>query len=1006
MKRTNLSSQYIPLNDDELGDEATLNRARFQILYQLSQMYDESEEVIKDFALEAAVKMTRSKFGYIYFMNEDETLLSLHAWSKDVMSQCTVMEPQTEYLVADTGLWGEAARQRRPVITNDYSDPDLHKKGIPPGHVPINKHMSLPLIEGDKIVLLAGVANKQTLYDETDIQHLTLVMDSMWRLVKQKRMAAALEESEARYRAIFDQSVDAIAIVDAETGAIVAFNDKIHTMLGYTREAFSQLTIADVEADTSPAQIAAHLRKIRETGHDIYETFHKTRDGETRNVVVNAQLIQVNGQPLIQAVLTDITERKKAEETLRQLSQAVEQSPVSIVITDPDGVIEYVNPKFSQITGYTLEEAVGQTPAILKSWATTQEEYAHLWQTISQGHEWRGEFYNRRKDGTHYWEMASISPIFNENQEITHYLGVKEDITDRKLLGEQLQRSNNELRLLNRAGQAISSTLDVNQVMAILLDETRGLLKISAGAVWVLDDESDELVCQQVTGHKMQALLELRHVADKGNSVGWVALNGKSRCIPDIRQADITAFPTNRQDIGFEPRSCLAVPLQIKKKVIGVFQILDKEADRFTEHETRLIESLATFAANAVENARLHKNLQNQLTRLYDAQSRLIQSEKLAAVGELIAGVAHELNNPLASTILYAQLLQRKATDEALANDLGQIVTQARRASGIVRGLLDFARQRAPEWGPTQVNQLLQNTLDFHAYELNTHNVNVFTQFSPKVPMTMADPHQLQQVFVNLIHNALQALDKKRSGNRHLTLSTECGPSQYYAGTKSLASVIRIIVQDNGPGIPPEFISRIFDPFVTTKSPGEGTGLGLSVCHGIIAKHEGHIWVESQEHQGSTFFIELPIIVPDSPPGGSDEAGVSVQEKQFRPANILIVDDEESLLTIIAHILRHKGYHVDGVNSGEVALTYLAERDYDLILSDLRMPGMSGIELYRQAARLYPQIKGKIIFTTGDTISRGTQEFLDEIGAPYLSKPFESSDLITAVQEQIELTMK
>ncbi len=568
-------------------------------------------------------------------------------------------------------------------------------------------------------------------------------------------------------------------------------------------------------------------------------------------------------------------------------------------------------------------------------------------------------------------------------------------------MGEQLRRSNNELKLLNRAGQALSSTLDVNQVIAILLDETRGMLEISAGAVWVLDDESDALVCQQVVGNNMQALLELRHVADTENSVGWVAINGKSQLILDLRQADITAFPTNGHNIGFEPRSCLAVPLQIKNKVIGVFQILDKEAERFTEHETRLIESLATFAANAVENARLHKDLQNQLTRLYDTQSRLIQSEKLAAIGELIAGVAHELNNPLASTILYAQLLQRRTTDEALANDLSQIVTQARRASGVVRGLLDFARQRAPERIPTQINQLLQNTLDFLAYELRTHNVNMFTQFSPTMPITMADPHQLQQVFVNLIHNALQTLDKQRSGDGRLSLTTECGPSQFYAGTKGLAPVIRIVVQDNGPGIPPEFISRIFDPFFTTKSPGEGTGLGLSVCHGIIAEHKGHIWVESNERQGSAFFIELPIIEPDSLPEGSDGDGVSAQEKQFQPASILIVDDEESVLTIVVRILRNKGYHVDGVNNGAVALAYLAKGDYDLILSDLRMPEMSGIEFYRQAERLHPQIKGKIIFTTGDTVSRGTQEFLDEVGAPYLSKPFELSDLVTAVQERL-----
>ena len=1259
MKTTNFSSAHIALDDDMLGDEATLNHSRFQLLYQLSQMQGEPERAITDFALAAAVKMTRSVIGFIHFINDGETVQSEPDLSNDAVSRCTVGHPQTAGLAADTGLWREAVRQRRPIIINDYSPPNPQIKGLPPGHVHIKRQMHLPLIDDGKVVLIAGVGNKETLYDDADFQQLTLVMDSMWRLVKLKRMTFALEESEARYQAIFNQSVDAIALLDAQTGAIIAFNDNMHTMLGYTREELSQLTIADVEADDSPIHLAAHIQIIREIEYDIFETHLKTRSGELRQLVVNAQLIQVSGRFLIQAILSDITEqkqsemllhvqknlgvklsastglsetldtvlsivnswypeidygviyllaeqtgrpylacvsgpvpnphiaddpdalladdawqqavrlpvqhegrqiaelvwgskhgriippavqntlhilaaqvggaiasalakeavrrseqkyinlvdtidgivwqadpkssqflfvsrpaerllgypirqwlnepnfriehvyeedrakvasffveapaemlehdleyrmvasdgrivwfqdkvnvivrkdqphllqgvmvditeRKEAEETLRQLSQAVEQSPAAIVITDPNGVIEYVNPKYSHITGNTPAEAVGHTWAILESETTGSAKHTALWQIISQGQEWRGEFYDRSKNGTYSWIMVSISPIFNANGEITHYLGVKEDISDRKELEVQLRRSNNELSLLNGAGQALSSSLDVNQVIATLLDETRGLIGISAGAVWLLDDGSGELVCQKVTGPGMNSLLELRCAIIPDSSLGWVALHGMTQHLPDTHQADVTVFADDEHDIGFESRSSLAVPLQIKNKVIGVVQILDREVDRFTEHEVRLIESLATFAANAVENARLHKDLHDQLTRLYATQSRLIQSEKLAATGEMIAGVAHELNNPLASTLLYAQLLQERITDETLANDLSQIVTQARRARGIVNGLLDFAQQRAPEWVPTDINQLLQKTLDFQAYTLQTHDINVFSQFSPSVPMTMADPHQLRQVVINLIHNALQALDKKRSGNRHLTLTTTCGPSQYDAGTADPAPVIRIVVQDNGPGITTEVISRVFDPFFTTKSPGEGTGLGLSVCHGIIAEHEGHIWVESQADQGATFYIELPIIETESLPKGSDEGELFSPAKPSQSANILIIDDEQSLLSVLTVILMNKGYHVDGVSDGATALDYLAERDYDLILSDLRMPGMSGIEFYRQAVQLHPQIKDKIVFSTGDIVSQGTQEFLDEMGVPFLSKPFELSELLRVVQE-------
>jgi len=1249
-----------PENGISHAHEADLNRARFETLYQLSKMYDEPEKAIKDFALEAAVQMTQSTIGYIYFMNEDETVLSIHAWSKGVMPECAIVEPQTEYLVSETGLWGEAARQRRPIITNDYAAPNPYKKGIPEGHVSLKRHMNLPLIDEGKIILIVGVGNKETPYDEEDVQHLTLIMDSMWRLVKQKRLTAALQESEARYRAIFTQAANAIALTDVETGKIVAFNQQMHDMLGYTRAEFAQLEIADLEALESSSAIAAHIQKILHTGKDIFETCHRTKQGDIRDILINAQLTWINEKPLIQTVLVDITEqkqakrllhiqkdlavklglstslpdmldtlltviigwdkdldcgavylfdeqtgkpylaqakgfnpeavpenpatladicmckaefrlpvyyearpiaelvfgsnergeisktvqnilpmlasqiggpiaharsqdalrasqqryadlvdtidgivwqadaltfqfqfvskpveqilgypmerwlneptfwvdhiykadrawvfpycieavqnlrdyefecrmvaadgrivwvhnivntisrekrpyllygvmiditkRKQSDETLRQLSRAVEQSPASIVITNTDGIIEYVNPKFTRATGYTKEEAVGQTPAILKSGLTTLTEYQELWQTIGSGKEWRGEFYNKRKNGTYFWESASISPIFGDDNQITHYLGVKEDITEQKLLEKQLRQRNNELTLLNRAGQALGSTLELDQVLAILLNETRHLLQITAGAVWFLDGESGDLVCQQVTGQPMNPLLNLHHPITDDSNIGWVARSGQSLIIVDSDQAETPIFAIEIPHIGFEPHACLLVPLLIQQKTIGVFQVLDAEPGRFTQHECRLIEAMAAYAANAVENAQLHEDLQNQLTRLKETQTRLLQSEKLAAMGELIAGVAHELNNPLTSMVLYSQLLQSKGVDKELVQDLNLLVAQARRASNVVRGLLDFARQRAPERIPTQINDILTGTLDFLTYELRMRNMNVLTQLASDLPFTMADPHQLQQVFFNLINNALHAMDQIPTGGQ-LTLTTLCTKSQFYADTKNLNSMIRIIIQDNGPGIPPEFITRIFDPFFTTKRAGEGTGLGLSVCHGIITEHEGHIWVESKQQKGTTFFIELPIVnpAPAQQPDAMTEESDQANTQSAR--RILVVDDEESILIVVSRVLRRQGYYVDGVISGEAALDNMAKASYDLILSDLRMPGMSGAKFFQRAKVIYPDIGSKVIFTTGDIVHNDMQDFLDQIGAPCLTKPFEVVELLTAVRQKID----
>jgi len=387
------------------------------------------------------------------------------------------------------------------------------------------------------------------------------------------------------------------------------------------------------------------------------------------------------------------------------------------------------------------------------------------------------------------------------------------------------------------------------------------------------------------------------------------------------------------------------------------------------------------------------------------AQARLVQSEKLAAIGELVAGVAHELNNPLTSIIGYAQLMQVGQMSEQARQDMAKIVAQSRRAAGIVRSLLDFARQRPSERRLVQVNDVLSSTLELLTYELRTHNIEWAIRFSPDLPLILADPYQLQRVFVNLVHNARQAMGETR-GSGHLTLTTESGPSIFVNGQREAAPVIRVIVRDDGPGIPSELLSRIFDPFFTTKPPGEGTGLGLSVCHGIVSEHGGHIWAESGP-EGATFFVELPAATPEgSPPieAGNPPSEPAADKEKPSPASahILMIDDEVDLLTALTLALRHEGYRVDPVSDGKTALARLTETRYDLILCDVRIPGLDGPEIYRQAKANHPDMGKRIIFITGDTVSAATRRFLEESGAPYLDKPFELADLI----EKVSTTLK
>ncbi len=249
----------------------------------------------------------------------------------------------------------------------------------------------------------------------------------------------------------------------------------------------------------------------------------------------------------------------------------------------------------------------------------------------------------------------------------------------------------------------------------------------------------------------------------------------------------------------------------------------------------------------------------------------------------------------------------------------------------------------------------------------------------------------------------------------HLTISTELAPSIFADRGSRTEPVIRAVIQDDGPGIPPDVMSSIFDPFFTTKPEGKGTGLGLSVCHGIVSEHGGHIWAENEPSQpalgsprGATFFVELPVVEPELglqsvgpyvPDSGRLSSGETSANNK---APILVVDDEIDVLDFLMRALQSEGYRVDAVIDGEAALACLAETDYDLIVCDLRMPGLSGLEVFRQAQATDPNLAQRFMFITGDTVSPGTRSFLSETGAPYLVKPFGMADFVEKVRVLLE----
>ena len=405
---------------------------------------------------------------------------------------------------------------------------------------------------------------------------------------------------------------------------------------------------------------------------------------------------------------------------------------------------------------------------------------------------------------------------------------------------------------------------------------------------------------------------------------------------------------------------------------------------RVRHAEATLREVNATLEQRVAERTTA---LEHEMAERQQIQTALFQSEKLAAMGSLLANVAHELNNPLSVILLYTELLQTEAGGGPLGEYAGEIAQAATRCERLVRQFLTLARQHAPARAVVDLHALLTETLELLAPSLRVDTITVDLRLGAEVPRLWADPHQLQQVLINLITNAQQAL-REVGAPRQLLLTT---------GVDVAQTCVTLEVTDTGLGMAPDVQARIFEPFYTTKPLGVGTGLGLPLCRGILTEHGGTLACTSQVGQGTTFRVALPIgSIPATPPAAPDPEGAG---SPLPHAAILLVDDEPSILLALTRLLRRDGHTVETAANGRVALRKLQERAYDLILSDLRMPELDGPGLYRALETHAPQLCQRFIFLTGDSLNPATPAFGVQHGVPQLFKPYTAAELRRLIRQ-------
>jgi len=631
------------------------------------------------------------------------------------------------------------------------------------------------------------------------------------------------------------------------------------------------------------------------------------------------------------AIATDITARKRADEALR-VSEAsyraiFDAAEDAIFVHDMDtGAIVDVNPKACATFGYTREEFrridVGALGTGERPY--TQQDAIGLIGRAAAGEQLRIEWHGKSKDGSLRWHEVFVRRVTIGGKD--RVLALARNITGRKIAEAALRASEEQYHSM------FCASTD-----GLALWNAAGAIVDTNPALWRMYGYSDDEFSALPPGSWRGPTY---HPEFLGSVTAGESLHEE---VTDLRK-DGSALELEVHGI----------PMQYQGKP-----------------------HVLTIARDITEKKRSAAELTRQRESLY-------QREKLAALGSLLAGVAHELNNPLSVVVARAVLLEEQGDSPTQAAAL-KIRTAAERCARIVRTFLAMARQQRPERGPVAINDVVSEALDITSYAIRTSSIEVTLDLHKDIPLILADADQLHQVLLNLIINAQQSLQDQPAPRRIDV--TSC--------FDYIDDIVRITVADNGPGIPEPLRPRVFEPYFTTKPTGIGTGVGLAVSLGIVEAHGGSLTVKCPIEGGAVFTIVLPVGAVEA--SGADAAPSWKANASQR--TILVVDDEAEIRETLSEILTGARHRVVTASSGREALERMAAEHYDLILTDIRMPDLDGRALYQEIEQRWPGQGGRVVFVTGDTLASSLREFVSKSGRPVIEKPFLPTEIRRIVAE-------
>jgi PAS domain S-box-containing protein len=763
-------------------------------------------------------------------------------------------------------------------------------------------------------------------------------------MTERKPVNEALRNAEERYRVLFEQAPNGIVLIDAQTGRTIEANEAACRQLGYSREEFAALGITDYEARETPEEIQAHLQKVRSAGSDDFETLQRTKNGEIRNIHVWARTALLGERPAFYCIFEDITARKQAERALKEnadlLSEAESIAGVGSFILDfPTGLWESSN-ELDRIFGIDdryVRSVKGWLALVHPEWQTLMSDYLTN-DVLEKGIRFDKEYkIVRESDDEERWVHGMARVEWDDRRQPVRMRGTIQDITERKLAEE------------SRALQ--SAALNASAIPMVITDCAGTIAWVNAA----FTDCTGYSAAEAVGKNPRDLLRSGVHDQAFYKKIWDTILAG------NVWRGEMT---NRRKDGSLYPEMQTITPVRNGHGEISHFIAVKRD-----------------------------------LTKDKQLQAQFLQAQKMESVGRLAGGIAHDFNNLLSVILGWTEVVMSDLPENhPVRPSLEEVFKASQGAAMLTRQLLAFSRQQVVEPTVFDANALVV-AMDKMVRRLLGEDIELVTRTDPELGNVRMDRGQLEQVLMNLVVNARDAMPE--GGKLTIETANVVLDSEYPRKHADVVpgDYVMLAVSDSGTGMSEEVKTRIFEPFFTTKERGKGSGLGLATCYGIVKQAGGHIAVYSEVGLGTTFKVYLL--------RGGELAQSAPSRRRRTPTHgvesILLVEDEPAVRRVTAHMLEAQGYRVISVASGEEALRVIEdEREpLHLLLTDVVLAkGMSGRELAERVRALRPTLK--VLFASGYTSDAIILHDLLEEGITLVQKPFTSDALGHKVREVLD----